>query len=58
MELALVPLSVAVFAPGSGTQRSNLSSTCSPLEIIMQWSKPEYTDLRFGFEITMYIANR
>jgi coenzyme PQQ precursor peptide PqqA len=28
------------------------------LEITMQWTKPEYTDLRFGFEITMYIANR
>jgi len=22
------------------------------------WSKPEYTELRFGFEVTMYIANR
>ena len=27
-------------------------------EITMQWTKPEFTDLRFGFEITMYIANR
>ncbi|WP_416136270.1 pyrroloquinoline quinone precursor peptide PqqA [Aquabacterium sp. A7-Y] len=24
----------------------------------MQWSKPQYQDLRFGFEITMYIAAR
>ncbi|HAT33340.1 MAG TPA: pyrroloquinoline quinone precursor peptide PqqA [Janthinobacterium sp.] len=24
----------------------------------MTWSKPEFIDLRFGFEITMYIANR
>ncbi|MEO6354502.1 MAG: pyrroloquinoline quinone precursor peptide PqqA [Oxalobacteraceae bacterium] len=24
----------------------------------MKWSKPAFTDLRFGFEITMYIANR
>ena len=24
----------------------------------MAWSKPEYEDLRFGFEITMYIMNR
>jgi len=24
----------------------------------MQWTTPSYTDLRFGFEITMYIANR
>jgi coenzyme PQQ precursor peptide PqqA len=24
----------------------------------MQWTTPTFTDLRFGFEITMYIANR
>ncbi|TKC90340.1 pyrroloquinoline quinone precursor peptide PqqA [Trinickia terrae] len=24
----------------------------------MNWTKPAYTDLRFGFEITMYIASR
>jgi len=24
----------------------------------MQWTAPQFTDLRFGFEITMYIANR
>jgi len=22
------------------------------------WSKPEYTEFRFGFEVTMYIATR
>jgi coenzyme PQQ precursor peptide PqqA len=27
-------------------------------DLAMQWSKPEYTELRFGFEITMYINNR
>jgi pyrroloquinoline quinone biosynthesis protein A len=27
-------------------------------ETIMAWSKPEFIDWRFGFEITMYIANR
>lgn len=26
-------------------------------EIIM-WVKPEATEMRYGFEITMYIANR
>jgi len=25
---------------------------------IMTWSKPEFSDWRFGFEITLYIANR
>ncbi|MCP4638479.1 MAG: pyrroloquinoline quinone precursor peptide PqqA [Methyloversatilis sp.] len=24
----------------------------------MNWETPKATDLRFGFEITMYIANR
>jgi coenzyme PQQ precursor peptide PqqA len=28
------------------------------LEINMTWTTPAATDLRFGFEITMYIANR
>jgi coenzyme PQQ precursor peptide PqqA len=27
-------------------------------ETTMQWTAPAYTDLRFGFEITMYIATR
>lgn len=27
------------------------------LEVAM-WSKPAYTEMRFGFEVTMYIANR
>ncbi|EGK72263.1 MULTISPECIES: pyrroloquinoline quinone precursor peptide PqqA [Methyloversatilis] len=24
----------------------------------MSWETPKATDLRFGFEITMYVANR
>jgi len=24
----------------------------------MQWTKPTYQDVRFGFEVTMYIMNR
>ncbi|MDH3900966.1 MAG: pyrroloquinoline quinone precursor peptide PqqA [Gammaproteobacteria bacterium] len=24
----------------------------------MNWTKPDWTDLRLGFEITMYICNR
>ncbi|MFI4922807.1 MAG: pyrroloquinoline quinone precursor peptide PqqA [Burkholderiales bacterium] len=24
----------------------------------MAWSKPEFTDMRFGFEVTMYILTR
>jgi len=26
-------------------------------EIIM-WTKPEATEMRFGFEVTMYVCNR
>ncbi|TXF12707.1 pyrroloquinoline quinone precursor peptide PqqA [Pelomicrobium methylotrophicum] len=22
------------------------------------WTKPEFSEMRFGFEVTMYIANR
>ncbi|MBD3635317.1 pyrroloquinoline quinone precursor peptide PqqA [Methylophaga sp.] len=22
------------------------------------WTKPEYSDMRYGFEVTMYICNR
>jgi coenzyme PQQ precursor peptide PqqA len=25
---------------------------------LTMWTKPEYTEMRFGFEVTMYIANR
>lgn len=29
-----------------------------PRRLTMQWTTPAFTDMRFGFEITMYIANR
>ena len=25
---------------------------------LMKWSKPRFEELRFGFEVTMYIYNR
>ncbi len=28
------------------------------LENSTMWTKPSYTDLRIGFEVTMYFANR
>jgi len=28
------------------------------LEDSIMWTKPSYTDLRIGFEVTMYFANR
>jgi len=26
--------------------------------VIIMWTKPAYEDLRIGFEVTMYFANR
>lgn len=34
------------------------SSTHRPTEEQRMWQKPEYSELRYGFEITMYICNR
>jgi pyrroloquinoline quinone biosynthesis protein A len=50
----------------SGTDIANSSSTAhraitthtSIKETTMNWTKPEFIDWRFGFEITLYIANR
>ncbi|ASF49107.1 pyrroloquinoline quinone precursor peptide PqqA [Methylophaga nitratireducenticrescens] len=28
------------------------------MEDLIMWTKPEYSDMRFGFEVTMYICNR
>jgi len=27
-------------------------------EVIMKWDTPDYSDIRFGFEVTMYINNK
>ena len=40
---------------GHPARRSN---NLISLETNMTWTTPAATDLRFGFEITMYIANR
>ena len=34
------------------------NSSNQDLEVIAMWTKPAYTEMRFGFEVTMYIANR
>jgi len=28
------------------------------MEYMMMWTKPEFVDFRFGFEITMYVLTR
>lgn len=37
---------------------TKLKSYKIPEADIMKWETPAYTDLRFGFEVTMYIYNR
>ena len=37
---------------------SNKHIELNNLKEIAMWTKPEFADLRFGFEVTMYIANR
>jgi len=34
------------------------ASIINPQEQAMAWTKPTFVDIRYGFEITMYIANR
>jgi coenzyme PQQ precursor peptide PqqA len=40
-----------------GCSQPQIIQTLSFLEKTM-WTKPEFTEMRFGFEVTMYIANR
>jgi pyrroloquinoline quinone biosynthesis protein A len=35
-----------------------VSSLSRPVEDCIMWTKPEFTEMRFGFEVTMYIYNR
>jgi len=42
-----------LWARNIGTVLTNTQS-----EVIIMWTKPEYSDMRFGFEVTMYICNR
>ncbi|MBC53036.1 MAG: pyrroloquinoline quinone precursor peptide PqqA [Gammaproteobacteria bacterium] len=28
------------------------------LEMTLMWTKPDYTEMRYGFEVTMYFASR
>ena len=39
-------------------QNIALTNYANPQGGDMNWTKPAYTELRLGFEITMYIANR
>ena len=47
---------------GSGERPGALAAGLQSIHIyketVMQWSKPEFIDFRFGFEITLYVFNR
>jgi coenzyme PQQ precursor peptide PqqA len=45
--------------PGDGeaAETEQIDRKTTLLEMPM-WTKPEYSEMRFGFEVTMYIANR
>ena len=42
------------FEPGNGSESDRQQQEID----VMKWERPAATDMRFGFEITMYIANR
>ena len=44
------------FHPGSASARPLQKHNIQERD--MNWETPKATDLRFGFEITMYVANR
>jgi len=37
---------------------SNILKINKMRRIVMKWDTPEYNDIRFGFEVTMYINNK
>ena len=49
-------LSSAVISPDFKVYAPKLNLEIK--ETTMTWTTPAFTDLRFGFEVTMYIANR
>jgi pyrroloquinoline quinone biosynthesis protein A len=46
------------YTSGSFLDQASLIKNLKLLEVAMKWETPSYTDLRFGFEVTMYIMNR
>jgi len=47
-----------VLFAGLGPRPAWSARTDQLTENAMQWSTPQYIDFRFGFEITLYVANR
>jgi coenzyme PQQ precursor peptide PqqA len=40
------------------TGRGNTDQRLNSRRAADMWTKPEFTEMRFGFEVTMYIYNR
>ncbi len=58
LPVALAPVPTYTLAKLKYSFRLSITITV-PLEVHrMRWEKPSYKDLRFGFEVTMYIYNR
>jgi coenzyme PQQ precursor peptide PqqA len=55
---ALIDIGIAFAFQGTAAHRVRFSIQSSIRRHAMQWITPSYAEVRFGFEITMYIANR
>jgi pyrroloquinoline quinone biosynthesis protein A len=59
MDVALMTMRLGpANACTAAERRSALTNYANPQGGDMNWTTPAYTELRLGFEITMYIANR
>jgi coenzyme PQQ precursor peptide PqqA len=47
-----------VIHPWAFRRRLRRMTSGEPKRSTKVWIKPEYTEMRFGFEVTMYIATR
>lgn len=44
--------------PSRRTMRQSATRKTPRRTVKMKWDKPAYQEMRFGFEVTMYILNR
>ncbi|MFM2008585.1 MAG: PqqA family [Pseudomonadota bacterium] len=55
--MALHSLLIKLFSVSHALLSSNFAYDLKNLETIM-WTKPAATEMRFGFEVTMYVMNK
>nr|WP_254700086.1 pyrroloquinoline quinone precursor peptide PqqA [Trinickia violacea] len=56
MKIAILPGAKGVLRRAPGLRRTRVCAEEGGTN--MQWTTPSYTDIRLGFEITMYVATR